>query len=722
VFEIKRKKLVKIKYLLVVVCCLVLTQTVSAESKSKRNICEDVGLSNPLLGLCNGYLNVDCRDNLKHGTPQCIALRKNFLLRSGGKNIDEILNITSPVSDNQRVFNAKVTPDTFFINESSSAIISAEIASGNLYLSSVVAYETDAGGNLLTELGPMYDDGSHGDARAADTVFTMQLDANKTEDNPMYVRVLATYEQDVNRYLSPVMKIDFLKHMPYEVFLNGSKTLKAIEALYLERLAEMSPQRAREMAYREARHNPDIQEVRLHGVYLSILFKGGTNGFRGSVRLDEPGTPIDGAGNSIPAVLPENYKNLGNDKLLIFAPGYNDIERQNKIADEAKNRFDNSEYTFFDPKPSEIVVGQNASLELIKHWGDYGVVVLHAHGGIWEKADGSLEVTIQSGTPGTPENYQIYEADIQAMHIEASQSNMLTIYPSFISKYGSTMKNTFFYLGACDSLANNTMWDALAAKGAKVVFGWSDTVSRSFNEDKFKELIEAMLPTDFSTDLLTAKEAYDSISDKVDGWCLFADVCIGGNALFDGGATLTLKTATPEWNNFILYEGGIINGDFETGDWTGWIHGGDYDSRLISSAKLHQGDHSAALGRWDTVFHGEDSAAEPYGYEWFYQDFVVPENVTYLKFFWWMETYDTAVWDWFDAYIQDTNGNTLKTILSQAGKPGNVYGPYWTTEGWQEVAVDVSAYRGQKIRIYFDQRLDGYGDQQRVYIDDVKLE
>ncbi|MDD1616705.1 MAG: hypothetical protein CG439_1854, partial [Methylococcaceae bacterium NSP1-2] len=96
---------------------------------------------------------------------------------------------------------------------------------------------------------------------------------------------------------------------------------------------------ARELAYREAQRNPDIQEVRLNGVYLSILFKGGTRGFRGSVRLDEPGTPIDGAGNSMPSVLPEKYKALGNDKLLIFAPGYNDTERQNKIADEAKARF-----------------------------------------------------------------------------------------------------------------------------------------------------------------------------------------------------------------------------------------------------------------------------------------------------------------------------------------------------------------------------------------------
>jgi len=73
-------------------------------------------------------------------------------------------------------------------------------------------------------------------------------------------------------------------------------------------------------------------------------------------------------------------------------------------------------------------------------------------------------------------------------------------------------------------------------------------------------------------------------------------------------------------------------------------------------------------------------------------------------------------------------GTRLLTILSRAGKPGSNYGPYWTTQmadggsGWREASVNISAYQGQKIRIYFDQRLDGYGDQQRTYIDNVRLE
>lgn len=175
---------------------------------------------------------------------------------------------------------------------------------------------------------------------------------------------------------------------------------------------------------------------------------------------------------------------------------------------------------------------------------------------------------------------------------------------------------------------------------------------------------------------------------------------------------------------FAFAEGGIVNGDFENGNLTAWTHGADPGNLygFKSGARAYSGSFSAVLGRWDTAYHGYDPGAEPYGYEWIYQDFVVPSNATTLSFRWFLETYDTAIWDWFDAKIQDpTSGSDLKSIIYHGGKPGSNYGPYWNTGGWLYAETDITAYRGQKIRIYFAQRLDGYGDQQRVFIDDVKV-
>ena len=100
----------------------------------------------------------------------------------------------------------------------------------------------------------------------------------------------------------------------------------------------------------------------------------------------------------------------------------------------------------------------------------------------------------------------------------------------------------------------------------------------------------------------------------------------------------------------------------------------------------------------------------------------MPKNAKKISFWWWQETYDTAKWDGFDAYIMDTSGNILQALITNGGKPGTDYGTYWNTGGWKYVEADITAYQGQAIRIYFDQYLDGYGDQTRTFVDDVKLQ
>jgi len=613
------------------------------------------------------------------------------------------------------VFNAKVIPDETSINTPTTITVTAEVGAENLYISSVAAYEVDAAGKPIAYLCRMYDDGTHGDETEADTVFTCQFSVYKPAATKTYVRVTAAYSRDRNRYLSSNMEINIYEPIPNETVNNAVSELQHIENNFSTYLNLYDVDTARQLVLQDALNNPSNTAAELCGDNLCTIYE---DKIRGIAFLSDAINPTDQGSINVSS-LPANIKNPGNNKLLIYGPGYSN--GQDKIVDHAQTAFNNAAHMTFDPDPPVIMKDTNASLDLVNNWGDYGTVIIHTHGGYWSVGDQN-SVVIVTGTTVNDANNQTYAADL-AQDLTTNpptlarlgvSSNKYVIYPSYITKHANSMKNTFFYLGACESMRDDSMWDALKDKGAKVAFGWSQTVYRSFNETKFQELIDPMLPTDQNVEPKTAKQAYDAISDKDDSHAT--------------PAVLTMKVASAEWENFVFQEGGIINGDFETGDWTGWTHGGDYDYRIISGNRKHGGNDSAALGRWDTTYHGYDPTAEPYGYEWFYQDFVVPSTITYLKFYWWMETYDTAAWDWFDAYIKDTNGNTLMTVLSQAGKPGTNYGPYWTTQmadggtGWREVKVDISAYRGQKIRIYFDQRLDGYGDQQRVYVDDVTLE
>ncbi|WDN90903.1 hypothetical protein BuS5_03874 [Desulfosarcina sp. BuS5] len=614
------------------------------------------------------------------------------------------------------VFNAKVTPDEAFVNEPTTVTVTAEIGSENLYISSVRAYKTTADGKPIAFLGQMYDDGTHGDAIEADTIFTMQFTVNEPVKSTIYVRVTAAYRRDRNRYLSPVMKINIFEHLAPDAPAEHANTLNNVKQNFNSYLTTMTPEDAKQKALEDVLNDPYVSDATLSGNTISVQF---TDGTWGMITLEDPDVPSEGAGNAIPPnELPSNAKYPGNDNLLIFAPFYS--APKTEIPNYAKNRFANSVFMEFTLNSPAITKDSAASLENVKSWGDFGTVILNGHGG-YITIKGHKYVAIATGTPTTQTNDEI-EKDLQPTddsppRIITTDKKVYAFLPSYITKRAKPMKNTFFWLGACDTLKDSSMWDALRSKGAKVAFGFTKTVEPSFDYDKFKEVINKMVPTDENDDLLSAKEAYDAVGDKIDGWCPFG-FCIGGE-----GAKLELKTA-PGWEDFVFFEGGLINGDFETGDWTGWVHGGENGQvwQKILGAHVHNGSEAASLGRWDTSFHGYDPTAEPYGYEWFYQDFVVPDNVTYLKFNWWLETYDTAVWDWFDAYIKDTNGNTLITIVNHGGKPGTNYGPYWNTGSWREESVDISAYRGQKIRIYFDQRLDGFGDQQRVYVDDVRLE
>ena len=102
------------------------------------------------------------------------------------------------------VFNVTSEPNETYINTPTTITIIAEIGSEDLYISSVAAYKTTESGKPIVRLGQMYDDGTHGDAIEADTIFTMQFEVNEPVDQKIYAMVTAAYSRDRRRYLSQV--------------------------------------------------------------------------------------------------------------------------------------------------------------------------------------------------------------------------------------------------------------------------------------------------------------------------------------------------------------------------------------------------------------------------------------------------------------------------------------------------------------------------------------
>ena len=150
----------------------------------------------------------------------------------------------------------------------------------------------------------------------------------------------------------------------------------------------------------------------------------------------------------------------------------------------------------------------------------------------------------------------------------------------------------------------------------------------------------------------------------------------------------------------------ISNNGFE-GTLSPWILGG-VKLPIVSTNRIHTGADSMRLGA--TTGSG---TTEPNGDSSAYQSVTIPANATAatLTFWYSTSTTDTIQFDWQEAQIQNSSGGTLLQIFKLAAN----------NSAWTQQTVDLLAYKGQTIRIYFNCHGDGATDPTTLYIDDVSV-
>jgi hypothetical protein len=162
-------------------------------------------------------------------------------------------------------------------------------------------------------------------------------------------------------------------------------------------------------------------------------------------------------------------------------------------------------------------------------------------------------------------------------------------------------------------------------------------------------------------------------------------------------ATITLTVTAPSSQL-------IQNGGFETGTLANWTTGGSA-LPVISTVQKHSGTFSVA--------DGASSGSEPNGDDFLYQTITIPSTATKatLTFYYWPSTTDTITYDWQEAQVQNTSGTMLAQIMKVCSN----------AQAWTLVTYDLTAYKGQTVRIYFNDHQDGYGDLTYMYVDDVSV-
>jgi hypothetical protein len=148
----------------------------------------------------------------------------------------------------------------------------------------------------------------------------------------------------------------------------------------------------------------------------------------------------------------------------------------------------------------------------------------------------------------------------------------------------------------------------------------------------------------------------------------------------------------------------IANGGFE-GTLAPWTLGGAQNP-VLSTVHQHSGANSLRCGY-------SSGATEPNGDSYAYQSIAIPANITTATLSFWYYTYttDTITYDWQDAYVLDPNGNILVNIFHECANDGV----------WQQRTVDLSAYKGSTVLVYFNAHGDGANDPTTLWVDDVVL-
>lgn len=174
-------------------------------------------------------------------------------------------------------------------------------------------------------------------------------------------------------------------------------------------------------------------------------------------------------------------------------------------------------------------------------------------------------------------------------------------------------------------------------------------------------------------------------------------------------ATATVGQATPTATatQVPACANAVSNGGFENSS-VGWVLSDAPCRPFTSTFLVHSGSASLFFGI--PTFN-----VDRYCDSWAYQTITLPAGQSAILHFWYWASSDENVsgYDWQEVLIRDTSGNLLAT-------PWHVWedGRTWRSSP----NIDLSAYAGRTIRLYFNVHNDGVAAKRTfMYVDDIAV-
>ena len=148
----------------------------------------------------------------------------------------------------------------------------------------------------------------------------------------------------------------------------------------------------------------------------------------------------------------------------------------------------------------------------------------------------------------------------------------------------------------------------------------------------------------------------------------------------------------------VVSGGGVVNGGFETGNFTGWTPSG---TESVSNSGPHSGTYTDQAGA-SSATNGDSSVT---------QTFTAPSGSTQLSFWYKMTCPDSVSYDWATATLKDNTTNTTATVLPRTCTTNGAY-----------VQVTANVVAGHSYTLTMTSHDDNFpGDASSTKFDDVTL-
>jgi hypothetical protein len=167
----------------------------------------------------------------------------------------------------------------------------------------------------------------------------------------------------------------------------------------------------------------------------------------------------------------------------------------------------------------------------------------------------------------------------------------------------------------------------------------------------------------------------------------------------------------PKYRSLVIGSGGgtgsqlLANAGFESGN-VSWSAASSGDITTSATYAPHTGSWYAWLGGWSTAHT-----------DWMYQTVTIPSTATTATLSFYLrvttaETTTTTAYDLLRVQLRDTSNNVLTQLVAYSNLSASCC--------YSQKSFDVSAYRGQTVRVYFEAVNDN-GNQTSFLVDDTAL-